>query len=189
MTTEADTCRKYVVPKLQAAGWEQDPHSIAEQRTLTDGRILVASSRVKRRKGKRADYLLRYTPDFPLAVVEAKAEYKTPGAGLGQAKAYAEILDLRFAYSTNGQGIVEFDYLTGLEQNLTEFPTPQALWARVRVGSELGTIPQEAVQDRLLAPLERPSGKTPRYYGVLSTQALTPKPLQSRRGSPSESGR
>ena len=82
MTTEADTCRKYVVPKLQAAGWEEDPHSIAEQRTLTDGRIIVAGSRVKRRKGKRADYLLRYTADFPLAVVEAKAEYKTPGAGL-----------------------------------------------------------------------------------------------------------
>jgi len=181
MTTEADTCRKYVVPKLQAAGWEEDPHSIAEQRTLTDGRIIVAGSRVKRRKGKRADYLLRYTADFPIAVVEAKAEYKTPGAGLGQAKAYAEILDLRFAYSTNGQSIVEFDSLTGLEQNLTEFPSPQALWSRLREGSGLGTIPQQAVKDHLLAPLERLSGKTPRYYQQIAINRAVAAILQGKR--------
>lgn len=101
--TEADTCRKYVVPKLTDAGWDTEPHSIAEQRTFTDGRIIVAGGKVRRGKQKRADYLLRYTRDFPIAVVEAKPEYKTPSAGLGQAKDYAQTLSLKFAYSTNGQ--------------------------------------------------------------------------------------
>ena len=90
MPTEADTCRKFVVPKLQAAGWDNDPHSIAEQRWFTKGRIVVRGNRVERRRGKRADYLLRYTRDFPIAVVEAKAEYKNAADGLQQAKDYAE---------------------------------------------------------------------------------------------------
>jgi len=64
MLTEADTCRKYVVPKLQGAGWDNDPHSIAEQRFFTDGRIIVHGSRAVRRPGKKADYILRYTRDL-----------------------------------------------------------------------------------------------------------------------------
>jgi type I restriction enzyme R subunit len=122
---EADTCRKYVVPLLQAAGWENAPFSIAEQRYFTNpkGRIRVIGGRIIRGKPKRSDYLLRYRPDFPIAVVEAKADYKTPGAGLSQAKENAEILDLKFAYSTNGKGIVEFDYTTGIERNVDSFPT------------------------------------------------------------------
>ena len=76
MTNEADTCRKFVVPKLQSAGWDSDPHSIAEQRTITDGRIIPVGKGFVRKPPKRVDYLLRYTRDFPLAVVEAKASYK-----------------------------------------------------------------------------------------------------------------
>jgi len=98
MATEADTCRKYVVPKLVDAGWDTEPHSLAEQRTFTDGRIFVAGTNTRRGKQKRADYLLRYTRDFAIAVVEAKPEYKKPGDGLQQAKDYAEILGLKFAY-------------------------------------------------------------------------------------------
>jgi hypothetical protein len=74
---EADTCRTYVVPKLQAAGWEDEPHSIAEQRYFTDGRIVVRGNSALRKKGKKADYLLRYSRDYPLAVVEAKSDYKS----------------------------------------------------------------------------------------------------------------
>jgi type I restriction enzyme R subunit len=59
MLTEADTCRKYVLPKLKAAGWDDDPHSMAEQRTFTDGRIVVVGDTIRRRTPKRADYLLR----------------------------------------------------------------------------------------------------------------------------------
>jgi type I restriction enzyme R subunit len=79
--TEADTCRQTVVPRLQTAGWEVDPHRISEQVTFTDGRIIPFANRVRRGKQKRADYLLRYTRDFPIAVVEAKAECHSPGVG------------------------------------------------------------------------------------------------------------
>lgn len=73
MPNEADTCRKYVVPLLQSAGWDHEPHSIAEQRTITDGRIVPLGKGFVRKAPKRVDYLLRYMRDFPLAVVEAKA--------------------------------------------------------------------------------------------------------------------
>jgi type I restriction enzyme R subunit len=106
--TEADTCRLYVLPKLYAAGWTDD--QISEQKSFTDGRIIVAGSKVKRRPQKRSDYLLRYRRDFPIAVVEAKGVYSHPGDGLQQAKEYAQILDLKFAYATNGRGIVEHDF-------------------------------------------------------------------------------
>ncbi len=67
MLTEADTCRKWVVPKLQGAGWDNDPHSIAEQRFFTDGRIVVRGNQASRRPGKKADYILCYDRDFPIA--------------------------------------------------------------------------------------------------------------------------
>ncbi len=73
---EADTCRKYVLPKLYAAGWTDD--QISEQKTFTDGRIVVVGNKCFRKKPKRADYLLRYSRDFMIAVVEAKASYKNP---------------------------------------------------------------------------------------------------------------
>ena len=122
---EADTCRKYVTPGLVQAGWDNEPHSFTEQATFTDGRIIVVGDKPTRRKQKRADYLLRYTRDIKLAVVEAKRKYLKPGDGLQQAKEYAEILGLKFAYATNGEGIVEFDYTTGLEREIDSFPSPQ----------------------------------------------------------------
>ena len=91
----------------------------------------------KRREGKRADYLLRYRRDLTLAVVEAKP-YKAPaGDGLQQAKDYAEILGLKFAYATNGREIIEFDFLTGIEQKIDRYPTPDELWHRQTVGTPL----------------------------------------------------
>src|SRR3990170_6963397 len=127
MITEADTCRKYVLPKLIEAGWDNDPHSFTEQKTFTDGRIVVTGKKIKRQKQKRADYLLRYTRDFMIAVIEAKAAYKSPGDGLQQAKEYAQILDLKFAYATNGHGITEHDFISGRETDLEEFPFPDDL--------------------------------------------------------------
>lgn len=72
---EADTCRKFVVPKLQAAGWDDRPHAINEQKSFTDGRVVFVGGKARRGKQKRSDYLLRYNPDFPIAVVEAKSRY------------------------------------------------------------------------------------------------------------------
>lgn len=114
--TEADTCRKFVVPKLQSAGWENDPHSIAEQRSITDGRIIPVGAGFVCNPPKRVDYLLKYTRDFPLAVVEAKAAYKSAADGLQQAKQYAEMLGLKFAYATNGHDIIEYDYTSQMER-------------------------------------------------------------------------
>jgi len=160
MPNEADTCRRYVVPRLQAAGWDADPFRINEQVTFTDGRIIVTGRHGRRRPGKRADYILRYRPDYAIAVVEAKPTYATPGDGLQQAKEYAEILGLSFAYATNGHGIVEFDYTTGMERVIEAFPTPAELWARLTASESLGADAAETV----LTPAYHLSGKSPRYY-------------------------
>lgn len=159
--TEADTCRKFVVPKLQLAGWDNDPHSIAEQRTITDGRIIPVGPGFIRKPPKRVDYLLRYTRDFPLAIVEAKAAYKTAADGLQQAKQYAEMLGLKFAYATNGHEIIEYDYSTGLETKRADFPTPQVLWERYQKLSGLKTKEQA---DHLLTPFNHAVDKGERYY-------------------------
>src|SRR5258708_18687257 len=112
MATEADTCRKFVVPKLKAVGWDTEPHSIAEQRTITDGRVVPVGKGFVRKPPKRVDYLLRYTRDFPLAVVEAKAAYKAAADAVQQARSYAEMLGLKFAYATNGQDLIEIHYFS-----------------------------------------------------------------------------
>ena len=105
---------------------------------------------------------------MPIAVVEAKREYAIPGKGLQQAKNYAQLLDLPFAYSTNGKGIVEDDRDTGLETTeLAAFPSPEELWARYRAWKG---IVEDAVAEGLLLPFNRalrnPDGtvKEPRYY-------------------------
>ncbi|HUN99537.1 MAG TPA: DEAD/DEAH box helicase family protein [Bradyrhizobium sp.] len=159
--SEADTCRKLVVPKLLAAGWDSDPHSIAEQRSITDGRIVPVGKGFIRKPPKRVDFLLRYTRDFPLAVVEAKAGYKAAADGMQQAKTYAEMLGLKFAYATNGHDIIEFDYLTGIESVVSSYPTPAELWQRYRKGSGLS---DDARADRLLTPSNHTVGKGERYY-------------------------
>ena len=159
MNTEADTCRKYVLPKLYSSGWNDD--QIREQLTFTDGRIVIIGRRIKRREKKRADFVLKYRRDFTIAVIEAKADFKNPGDGLQQAKNYAGILGLKFAYSTNGHGIVEFDFTTGKESTLQSYPSPDDLWRRYRhsEGIEDGTA-----ADQLLAPYYSIVDKTPRYY-------------------------
>ena len=166
MITEADTCRQYVLPKLREAGWEETPHSITEQKTFTDGRILVIEGKVKRAKPKRADYLLRFARDFIIGVVEAKAAYRLPTDGLQQAKDYAEILGLKFAYATNGHGIVEFDFTTGRESVLQKFPTPAELWSRLQTSEGF----DEAATERLLEPLNREGQQEPRYYQSIAIQ-------------------
>jgi type I restriction enzyme, R subunit len=157
--TEADTCRKYVVPNLYEAGWSDD--QISEQKTFTDGRIVVAGAKCYRKKPKRADYLLRYRRDYLIAVVEAKASYKKTGDGLQQAKDYAETLGLKFAYSTNGVGIVEHDYTTGKETNLDKFPSPDELWSRIKQADNIG---DDVSANRIISSCYHLSGKSPRYY-------------------------
>lgn len=167
---EKDTCRDYVVPRLEAAGWKD---RFVEQFRVTDGKIVPIPRRPRRRRDHkrdeplRADYVLEYEPHLPIAVVEAKREHKLPGDGLQQAKRYAEMLRLPLAYSTNGKGIVEHDYDTGLEKNLDAFPSPNEMWQRYRAWK--GLVDDVAV-DTTLLPFNRdlrlPDGriKEPRYY-------------------------
>ncbi len=158
--TEADTCREYVTPKLVEAGWGAAPHSIGEQRSFTNGRIIVAGGKVRRGQQKRADYLLYYRRDYPLAVVEAKEIGLPAETGVQQAREYAEILGLKFAYATNGRRIIEIDYVTGTEREVDRYPTPDELFARLTTGSYL---PQTGAP-HLLEPFNLVSGKVPRYY-------------------------
>ncbi len=171
MPTEADTCRTYVVPKLQAAGWDDD--QIREQVSFTDGRILVAGRRAARKKQKRADYILRYRHDFPIAVVEAKAEYRHAADGLPQAKTYAEILGLKFAYATNGKDIIEFDFTTGATNEIKDFPSPEILWGRL-FGERL-TVQSTKT---LLSPIR--STKPLRYYQEISVNRAVEEILAGR---------
>jgi type I restriction enzyme R subunit len=174
--TEADTCRKYVLPTLYEAGWTDD--QIQEQHSFTDGRIVPTAKKVRRLKQKRADYRLRYTRDFALAVVEAKASYKTAGEGLQQAKDYAEILDLKFAYATNGKAIIEFDFLTGVERQIDKFPSPAELWARLRQGSKLC---DEKAAEQLLTPCHHQPGKQLRYYQEIAVNRVIEAVIQGKR--------
>jgi type I restriction enzyme R subunit len=157
--TEADTCRKYVLPILYDAGWTDD--QIREQKTFTGGRIVVLDKGYKRRQQKRADYLLHYRRDYMIAVVEAKSAYKNAGDGIQQAKEYAQTLGLKFAYSTNGRSILEHSFLTGKETEIEAFPSPDELWNRVRVAEG---IRDDLVAERILAPGYPVLGKPPRYY-------------------------
>jgi type I restriction enzyme R subunit len=157
--TEADTCRTYVVPALYAGGWADD--QIAEQHFFTDGRLIVVGRGARRGKRKFADYLLRYKPDLPIAVVEAKASYKRATDGLEQAKEYARILGLPFAYATNGPEIVEYDDLTNLTTHVAGYPSPETLWARLRHAQGLS---DPASTKALLTPDYPTPGRPARYY-------------------------
>lgn len=158
--SEADTCRTYIVPNLKASGWEDD--YIAEQMVLTPGRIVPIGDKHIRKEGLRPDYVLFIRQNIPIGVIEAKAEYAHPGKGLQQAIQYAEMLDVKFAYSSNGKGIVEHDFITGMESHLTRFPSSAELWGRLK-----GTLPFENEKDQtdsLSEYWEEVGGKAPRYY-------------------------
>lgn len=174
---EADTCRVYVTPKLKEAGWEKTPRSLTEQYTFTDGRVFMIGGTPRRGERKRADYLLRYTRDFPMAVVEAKPEDEPAGQGMQQAKDYAEILGLKFAYATNGHDILEFDYLTGEEKALSAFPVPEELFARLKAGEGMTNETAEA----LLSPFHHIAGLVLRYYQLVAINRATQAVLEGKR--------
>ena len=160
---EAETRIINIDPLLKESGWSDsnnpDVPSFKREHYFTDGKI--RGERI-RGKAKRADYLLYYRqPQFPIAVVEAKADYKLPSDGIQQAKTYAEMLGLSFAYSTNGELIVEFDFITGLESKLYKMPQPSELWHRLK--TDKGFTSQQE-EDLILSPFDLTGGKTPRYY-------------------------
>jgi len=174
---EADTCRTLVRPKLESAGWDGDKHFYSEQTAFTDGRIIVPAGKPRRLKKKFSDFLLRYTRDITLGVVEAKSDRKPAGTGLQQAKDYAAILGLKFAYATNGTDIIEYDFLTAQEREIQSFPTPDELWARYQQGQGLSG----AVADARLVPDFHNPKKVPRYYQRIAIDGAIENILNGKR--------
>jgi type I restriction enzyme R subunit len=175
--TEADTCREFVTPRLVDAGWGAAPHAIGEQRTFTNGRIIVAGGKVRRGKQKRADYLLFYRRDYPLAVVEAKEIGLPAETGVQQAREYAEILGLKFAYATNGHRIIEIDYTAGTEREVDRYATPDELFSRLTAAAHL----PQAVASHLLEPFNLVSGKVPRYYQQIAIDRVIGEILRGQK--------
>lgn len=173
--SEADTCRKEVLPKLYESQWTDD--LILEQRTFTDGKIIIIGRKARRKKAKRFDYLLRYSQNFPIAIVEAKKKYKSAADGIQQAKDYAQILGLKFAYSTNGAEILEFDFITGLETKISKFPTPTELWERLNRVEPI----KPNVQDILLKPFYPTPGKEVRYYQQIAINRAVKAILEGKK--------
>ncbi len=150
-----------VRPKLEAAGWlANGERHYREQLHITAGRVVLAGGTAKRRQTKIPDYLLYFRRDVPLGVVEAKSNLLPAGNGLQQAKDYAKLLELKFAYSTSGTEIIEHDEFTQHETVLTAFPTPEELLQRYQVGMGFSS----AVRDALLVPDFYREDKQPRYY-------------------------
>lgn len=164
--SERDICTKCITPAIQAAGW--DLHTqVREEVTFTKGRIIVRGQLTSRGQTKRADYILYHKPNLPLAVVEAKDNSHSVGAGMQQALAYAEALDIPFVFSSNGDGFLEHDRTATsgtVERELTlaEFPSPATLWQRYCAWKGLEAPAQQTLvsQDYY----SDGSGRAPRYY-------------------------
>jgi type I restriction enzyme R subunit len=170
--TEADIRTKFITPAiLGPAGKKWDVMTqLREEVYFTKGRVIVRGKTVSRGKAKKIDYLLYYKSNLPIAIVEAKDNNHTVGAGMQQALEYAECLDLPFAYSSNGDAFLEHDRTASVgtvvrEIPLELFPSPDDLWARYRAVKGL-TQNQEAVatQDYY----EDGSGRSPRYYQTVA---------------------
>ncbi|MDZ4141107.1 MAG: DEAD/DEAH box helicase family protein [Methylotenera sp.] len=164
--SERDICTKYIQPALEKAGWDKLTQ-IREEVSFTDGRIYVKGNLTSRGKGKRADYILYYKPNIPIAIIEAKDNKQTVKAGIQQALDYANILDIPSVFSSNGDGFYQHDRtcIDGdieKELSLDQFPTPAELWERYKKFKGIVTEEQERIsaQDYFYDGTNR----KPRYY-------------------------
>jgi len=163
--SERDICTKFVTPAIEHAGWDVQSQ-IREEVTFTAGRIKVRGRLVARGKPKRADYILYYKPNIPLAVVEAKDNNHQVGDGMQQALDYSATLDIPFVYSTNGDAFLEHDRIrsTGIierELALEQFPSPVELWRRYRDARNISEQEEPVITEEYHFDAK---GKEPRYY-------------------------
>ena len=169
--SERDICTKFITTALRQAGWDE-LLQIREEVSFTKGRIIVRGKLVTRGKAKRADYVLSYKPNIPIALIEAKDNVHSVGDGMQQALEYAETLEIPFVFSSNGDGFL-FHNRTGIggetETNLAldEFPSPDELWARYRAWK--GLTPE--TEPIVLQDYHTAVGKAPRYYQVNAVNA------------------
>ena len=164
--SERDICTKYIIPALKKAGWDIQTQ-VREEFSFTDGRIYVRGNKTVRGNKKRADFILYYKPNIPIAIIEAKKNTLPLNAGIQQGLEYSNILDLPFVYSSNGDGFYEHDKTLSngqIEQELTldEFPSPEELWQRYKKYKGINSSEEEKVvtQDYYIDA----TGRTPRYY-------------------------
>lgn len=162
--SERDICTKFITPALELAGWKD---KFLEEVSFTDGRIRVVGKMTTRGKSERADYILYYKPNIPVAIVEAKDNKHTVSAGLQQALEYARILDIPSVFSSNGDGFIFHDRTATddtIEQELTldEFPTPAQLWERYKAYKGIESAEEDTISQQEY--YTDGSGRQPRYY-------------------------
>jgi type I restriction enzyme R subunit len=170
--SERDICTKFITPAVRKAGWDEMTQ-IREEVSFTRGRIIVRGKLVSRGKGKRADYILYYRPNLPIALIEAKDNNHAIGGGMQQGLDYAETLDIPFVFASNGDGFVFHDRTGSAPETETtldndSFPSPTDLWARFRAWKGLTPDEEEIV---LQDYFDDGSGKAPRYYQVNAINA------------------
>ena len=163
--SERDICTKFITPALRRAGWDE-MLQIREEVSFTKGRIIVRGKLVSRGQAKRADYVLYFKPNIPLALIEAKDNAHSVGDGMQQGLEYATTLDIPFVFSSNGDGFVFHDRTCAggaTETNiaLDAFPSPDDLWARYAAWKGLTPETEKIV---LQDYFDDGSGKAPRYY-------------------------
>jgi len=161
--TEEDIKLNYITPALQ----KQWNNRITMETQITDGKINLRGNFVFREKPKKADYILYINANNPIAIVEAKDNNHTVSYGIQQAMTYATMIDVPFAYSSNGDGFWEHDFLTGNERQLSldEFPSPAELIARYNAGANNGSGLNQAEQDIISQPYYTSQNTfAPRYY-------------------------
>ncbi len=139
---------------------------IREEFYFTKGRVIVRGKNVRRGEAKKVDYLRYYKPNIPIAVIEAKDNNHAIGDGMQQALEYAELLDIPFAYSSNGDGFLEHDRTGGsdpIEREicLDQFPTAEELWARYSKAKGFSPAQESVAKQDYY---DDGSGKMPRYY-------------------------
>jgi type I restriction enzyme, R subunit len=170
--SERDICSKFITPAIVAAGWDLDIQ-IREEVGFTDGRIYVRGKIHARGAKKRVDYILYYKPNIPLAIIEAKDNKHTVGAGMQQALGYAKPLDVPFIFSSNGDGFLFHDKTAKsgpieTELTLAQFPSPDQLWEKYKdhhgiTDDAEPVVAQEYFHDG--------TTRAPRYYQQIATTA------------------
>jgi len=164
--SERDICTKYITPAIVKSGWDKNTQFL-EEVSFTDGKIYVRGKLTARGKRKRADYILYFKPNIPIALIEAKDNNYTIRSGIQQALDYARTLDIPCVFSSNGDGFLFHDR-TAINENIEtelgidDFPTPEQLWEKYMIYKGIKTNEEEKIvsQDYYFDG----SGRKPRYY-------------------------
>ena len=164
--SERDIITQFIMPALRRAGWDIE-RQVREEVAFTDGRIFVRGNQTTRGERKRADIVLYYKPNIPIAIIEAKDNSHSAGAGMQQALNYASILDIPVAFSSNGDGFLQHDRSghkgqVETEIELNAFPSPAELWEKYKKFKGIKT--QEESDVASLDYFFDGSGRAPRYY-------------------------